>query len=198
MDLTKSLHRLAVALLTLVMLVIFNADAAGRTLAGVAFEEQLHLDGTPLLLNGAGVRSKFFIKAYTIGLYLPRKVGDAKLAINQPGPKRLRIVALRDVGVSMFLSGLNNSLEKNCARSDLTALQPRLDQFNAAIKSIGQIPEGEAFTIDLTADNQTRLNLNGKQVGQNIAGVDFYQALLHVWLGEKPAQEELKAALLGL
>lgn len=54
------------------------------------------------------------------------------------------------------------------------------------------------FAIDLTAGNQTRLSLNGKQVGQDIAGADFYQALLHVWLGKKPAQEELKAALLGL
>lgn len=198
MSLFTLLRRLAVAVLPLVMLISSNADAAGKTVAGVAFEEQLRLDDTPLLLNGAGVRSKFFIKAYVIGLYLPHKVGDAELAINQAGPKQLRIVALRDVGVSMFLSGLESGLEKNLAHADLTTLHPRLDQFNAAIKSIGKIPEGVVFAIDLTAGNQTRLSLNGKQVGQDIAGADFYQALLHVWLGKKPAQEELKAALLGL
>lgn len=198
MSLFTLLRRLAVAVLPLVMLISSNADAAGKTVAGVAFEEQLRLDDTPLLLNGAGVRSKFFIKAYVIGLYLPHKVGNSELAINQAGPKQLRIVAQRDVGVSMFLSGLESGLEKNLARADLTTLQPRLDQFNSAIKSIGKIPEGAVFAIDLTAGNQTRLSLNGKQVGQDIAGADFYQALLHVWFGKKPAQEDLKAALLGL
>jgi hypothetical protein len=68
MSLITLLRRLAVAVLTLVMLVAANADAAGKTVAGVAFEEQLRLDDTLLLLNGAGVRSKFFIKAYVIGL----------------------------------------------------------------------------------------------------------------------------------
>lgn len=119
MSLFTLLRRLAVAVLPLVMLISSNADAAGKTVAGVEFEEQLRLDDTPLLLNGAGVRSKFFIKAYVIGLYLPHKVGDAELAINQAGPKQLRIVALRDVGVSMFLSGLGSGLEKNLAHADL-------------------------------------------------------------------------------
>jgi len=30
-----------------------------------------------------------------------------------------------------------------------------------------------------------------------IEGEDFYRALLRIWLGDKPVQEDLKKALLG-
>lgn len=189
-------QHLASALIALVLLFASNANAAGKAVAGIPFDEQVHLGDAPLLLNGAGVRSMFFVKAYTMGLYLPHRTSDAVQAISQAGPKRVRIVGLRDVNVSMFLFGLHSSLEKNLSPAELAALQPRLDQFNAALKAIGEMPKGASFTIDLTADNQTRLSLNDKPVGQNISGADFYQALLRVWLGERPAQEELKANLL--
>jgi hypothetical protein len=39
--------------------------------------------------------------------------------------------------------------------------------------------------------------VDGKPAGRSIAGEDFYRALLRIWLGSKPAQEDLKNALLG-
>ena len=30
-----------------------------------------------------------------------------------------------------------------------------------------------------------------------IAGEDFYRALLRIWIGDKPVQDDLKKALLG-
>ena len=33
--------------------------------------------------------------------------------------------------------------------------------------------------------------------GRDIAGDDFYKALLRIWLGNKPVQDDLKPALLG-
>jgi hypothetical protein len=37
----------------------------------------------------------------------------------------------------------------------------------------------------------------GQQRGKDIPGEDFYRALLRIWLGEKPVQDDLKQALLG-
>jgi hypothetical protein len=39
--------------------------------------------------------------------------------------------------------------------------------------------------------------VNGKAQGSAIAGEDFYGALLRIWLGDKPVQDDLKKALLG-
>ncbi|TAK85863.1 MAG: hypothetical protein EPO20_08665 [Betaproteobacteria bacterium] len=44
---------------------------------------------------------------------------------------------------------------------------------------------------------ETRLLVGGKPVGKPIAGEDFYRALLRIWLGEKPVQDDLKKALAG-
>jgi len=39
--------------------------------------------------------------------------------------------------------------------------------------------------------------VDGKPAGAPIQGEDFYRALLRIWLGERPVQEDLKQALLG-
>ena len=43
----------------------------------------------------------------------------------------------------------------------------------------------------------TRLAIGGKQLGKDIPGEDFYNALLRIWIGDKPIQDNLKEALLG-
>jgi hypothetical protein len=48
-----------------------------------------------------------------------------------------------------------------------------------------------------SGEGATRLTVNGKQIGADVPGEDFYCALLRIWLGEKPTDGALKAALLG-
>jgi hypothetical protein len=43
----------------------------------------------------------------------------------------------------------------------------------------------------------TQLTVDGKPSGAPIPGEDFYRALLKIWLGEHPVQDDLKKALLG-
>lgn len=43
----------------------------------------------------------------------------------------------------------------------------------------------------------TRLTINGEEKGV-IAGADFYSALLDIWLGDEPADDDLKDAMLGI
>lgn len=164
---------------------------------GVGFDAQARVGDANLALNGAGVRSKFFIKVYAAGLYLPQKTADASQAISQPGPKRVRIVTLRDVGADMFVEGLTKGIQKNHSAAELVTLKSRIDQFEATLKAQKEVAKGSVVTLDLTPDNQTRFSVNGTMIGKEIAGEDFYRALLRVWLGGEPAQDDLKAALLG-
>jgi hypothetical protein len=39
--------------------------------------------------------------------------------------------------------------------------------------------------------------VNGAPRGKPIAGEDFYRALLRIWIGDNPVQDDLKKALLG-
>jgi hypothetical protein len=165
--------------------------------AGIPFDEQMKLGDVPILLNGAGVRSKFMFKVYALGLYLPRKTTDAVQAIAQTGPKRIRIVTLRGVGADMFLEGLTKGIEKNHTAGELAALKPRLDQFSATLKSMGELAKGSVVTLDALPGGATQLTANGSPLGKSISGEDFYQALMRIWLGVNPAQDSLKAEMLG-
>jgi hypothetical protein len=41
------------------------------------------------------------------------------------------------------------------------------------------------------------MKVNGEAKGAPIQGEAFFRALLRTWVGEKPAQQDLKKALLG-
>ena len=61
---------------------------------------------------------------------------------------------------------------------------------------IGEAKKGMAIDLDWTG-SATRLQVDGRSAGNPIAGEDFYRALLRIWLGDKPVQDDLKKALLG-
>ena len=54
-----------------------------------------------------------------------------------------------------------------------------------------------AIALDWQPASGTALLVNGAPQGKPIAGEDFYRALLRIWLGDKPVQDDLKKALLG-
>lgn len=181
-----------------VALAVGTAGVRAAEVAGVAFDDTARVGDAGLVLNGAGLRSKFMFKVYAMGLYLPRRTADAGQAVSRPGPKRVRIVTLRDVGAEMFMTGLTKGIEKNHGGAELASLRPRMNQFAANLRALGdEVARGSVVTLDLLPGNLTRLTVNGAPMGQDIAGEDFYRALLRVWLGDEPAQDSLKAALLG-
>jgi len=193
----KAFHFPPALLGFLVMAWLAVPPVLGADVAGVRFEERGRLGDADLLLNGAGVRSMFVIKIYALGLYLPQKTQDANQAVAMPGAKRLRLVTLREVEAERFLDGLNKGLGKNHTEAELAGLKARMEQFAGMIKAVAPLPKGSVVSIDSLPGGVTRVALNGNTLGRDIAGEDFYPALLRIWLGAKPAQDDLKTALLG-
>jgi chalcone isomerase-like protein len=55
---------------------------------------------------------------------------------------------------------------------------------------------GETIFIDLLPNGDTRVTINSEARGV-VTGAEFQRALLKVWLGDKPADSDLKRAMLG-
>ena len=51
--------------------------------------------------------------------------------------------------------------------------------------------------LDYIPETGTRITIDNEVKGV-IEGADFYAALADVWLGEEPADDDLKDAMLGL
>ena len=170
--------------------------AFGAEVAGVQLAEQVQMDGKPLALNGAGLRTRLFFKVYAIALYLPEKKRDAAEVLAQPGPKRIALHMLRDVGADTFSEALVEGLQANLSQSEFQALEPRVKQLEAIMAQVKEAKKGMAIALDWTG-GATRVSIDGKPAGGPISGEDFYRALLRIWLGEHPVQDDVKQRLLG-
>ena len=78
-----------------------------------------------------------------------------------------------------------------------SSLEPRAKQLAAIMAEMKEAKKGMRITLDWLPAAGTQLTVEGKPAGSPIPGEDFYRALLRIWLGEKPVQDDLKNALLG-
>ena len=186
--------RLAIGLLVFGLL--FSHSTLARDVAGVELPETVRLspDSSPLVLNGAGIRKKFFVKVYVAGLYLPGHQTSTAATINSPGPKRIRMHFLhKEVEREKLVNGWQEGFENNLDSNSFKQVGPRLAQFNQLFRSMRQ---DEVIDLDFHPEEGTRVLFNGELQGK-IEGADFYAALLKVWLGDSPADTKLKKALLA-
>jgi hypothetical protein len=72
----------------------------------------------------------------------------------------------------------------------------RVKQLGDTMAKVKEAKKGMAIALDWNG-SATQLMIDGQPAGAPIAGEDFYRALLRIWLGEKPVQEDLKRSLLG-
>jgi hypothetical protein len=149
-----------------------------------------------ILLNGSGVRKRVFFDVYAIGLYLPKKTSSAQEAISGPGPKRVEIRMLRDVSAEQFSDALAEGIRANHSEAEAKALEPKVRQLSATMAEVKEAKKGMIIALEWNG-KATQLLVDGKPAGGAIEGEDFYRALLRIWLGDKPVQEDLKKALLG-
>lgn len=166
-------------------------------LAGSHIDDRANVAGTELVLNGAGLRTRFMLKVYTIGLYLPKR-SDSPVSVSaSPGAKRILITTLRDLSAEDFANALIEGVRRNQSDADLANLQSRLDEFRTTLLGLRTAPSGTQVRIDWLPASGTRLSIGNETRGKDIPGEDFYRALLRIWIGDKPVDEDLKNALLG-
>jgi len=171
--------------------------AANTEVAGVSFPDKAKVGDSELRLNGAGIRAKFFIKVYATGLYVPEKKSSAGELLATKGAKRIQIVTLRELSAEDFAKALVEGIHKNYDETAFAALRARTEALQQTILSLKSAPKGALIQLDWLPAYGTRLLFNGEKRGEDLSGEDFYQALLAIWLGEHPAAQDLKDALLG-
>ena len=183
-------------LLAIVSLCAAVVTATAAEVAGVKVEDKTHVGASDLTLNGAGLRKRLFFQVYVIGLYLPQKSTSAAAILEQPGAKRVAIHMLRDVGADDFSAALADGIRANHSEAEAKALEPRVQQLAAVMAELKEAKKGMSINLDWTG-SETQVVVQGKPAGKPIAGADFYKALLRIWLGDQPVQDDLKKALLG-
>lgn len=165
-------------------------------LGEVTLEASTQVAGQQLQLNGAGISRRLMFKVYAMGLYLPQRQqhADAVLAID--GPRRMTIVPLRDISGDDFADAVMDDLSSG--RFGGSAVLAQLTRLADAItRQPDGLRKGDVLTLDWVPGTGAVVALNRRPLAPPMADVAVYNALLGVWLGDKPTDAALKARLLG-
>ena len=174
---------------------LFSPLTSAREIGGIDLPEtaQLAAGTPPLVLNGAGIRKKFFFKIYVAGLYLPSRQTTTEVILDMPGPKRVHMHFLyKEVERDKLVTGWQEGFENNLETNEFEKVASRLAKFNQLFRTMHR---GDVIDLDYQPEEGTQVLFNGELQGR-IEGDDFYAALLQVWLGQQPADADLKTALL--
>lgn len=184
---------LAIGLLALASALPSQAAEVG----GVKIDDAVTVEGKPLKLNGAGIRTKFVFKVYAMGLYLTDHKTTPTEVQALAGPKRVTIVMMREVAsdelAKTFVAGLN----ANSSAAEKAKISDQTQKFEKMFSVVPVVKKGDVITLDWLPATGTVSQLNGKALGEPLPDAAFYNAVLRIWLGEKPVDDALKPALLG-
>lgn len=174
-------------------LLALSVPVVAATLANVTMPDTITVGNKTLVLNGMGVRSKFFVKVYVAGLYLEKKSGDANAVIQDESAKRIVLQFVRsEVTKEQMTEAFDEALKAN-APEKAGALQSEIGQF---LKALETMQEKQQMAITYLPGAGTTVTVRGKDK-ITIPGQAFGQLVFSMWLGPKPPNSDLKSGLLG-
>ncbi|WP_235908692.1 chalcone isomerase family protein [Roseiconus nitratireducens] len=174
-------------------MVLVVAATIGNRAAAADFPAQIKAGEHRLLLNGWGARTKFYLEMYVAGLYLTKTNSDpaAIAAANEPMSIRVKITSGM-VSQAKMVQSLTDGFH-NATGGNVASIQPEINQFRKCLTEA--ITKGDTFDFVYLPEHGVMISKNGKLKGV-VAGIEFKKALFNIWLSDKPADANLKKAML--
>jgi chalcone isomerase-like protein len=174
-------------------LTLAAVSAGAVTLAGVNIADHASVNNQNLVLNGAGIRKKLFIKVYTGALYLTAKQANPAAILAADTPRRQVMHFVFDVGKDKIAEAWEEGLEDNTPNASA--------EVKAAFKSLSawmeDVKDGQEIVLTYVPGTGTTVEVAGKNKG-TLAGKAVADAILNTWIGPKPGPgDDFKKAVLG-
>lgn len=174
-----------------------GAALAAVEVAGVKLEETITVAGTPVHLNGAGIRYKGPFKVYVGDLYTTKPVKSFEEFLAAPGPKRLTMTFLRDINSADFGKMLTRGIEDNTPKADMSKIIPGMIKMGDIFAANKAFAPGDTCAIEWDPAKGLSIWAKGKLQAEPMNDPGFFKALMAIWFGHNPADWKLKDALLG-
>jgi hypothetical protein len=177
--------------MTGLLLALFLGHADAAELAGVSVPDTASVGGQTLVLNGLGLREKFYFDIYVGSLYLPGKTTSASSAISQDVPKRIGMTFIYS---AVTKAQLAEAYDEGIPYTPNPAAVK--DRFETLKGYLTDVVAGDTITFDYAPATGTTVTVKGVNKG-TIAGKDFMEALWTIYLGTHPPTAKLKSGMLG-
>lgn len=176
------------------MMAVLSPPLAAREVGGVNLPEKLKAGETELRLNGAGVRSRYFMDLYVAGLYLMGPSRDGRQIIQGDEPMAIRLHIISGMITSEAMEAATREGFENSTGGNTAPIRKEIDSFINVFRS--EIKVGDVYDLVYQPGKGVEVFKNGKS--QSVTpGMPLKRALFGIWLGNKPAQKDLKDGLLG-
>jgi hypothetical protein len=175
-------------------LILFSIamPATASDVDGFQYPASEVLDSLRLELNGVTQT-----KDFSVGLYVPERRNTPEALAKLPGPKRVRMVAQREIQTEALGRVLVERLRANASKEEITENFLRIARIGMIFSDLPPLDRGDVLSIDWTERRAaTEFWLNGRRVGDPIPGAALFPMLLKVWVGDK-APADMRRALLG-
>ena len=174
-------------------LTLAAATAGAATVGGVKIADAASVNNHNLVLNGAGLRKKLFIKVYTGALYLPAKQSNAAAIISADTPRRQVMHFVFDVDKGKIAEAWEEGLEANTPNAS--------PEVKTAFKTLASwmedMKDGQEIILTYIPGIGTTVDVAGKTKG-TLGGKAVSDAILATWIGPKPGPgADFKKAVLG-
>ena len=175
-----------------ILVLVVAANVANRS-AAADFPAQINAGEHRLLLNGWGARTKLYLELYVAGLYLTKANSNpaAIAAANEPMSIRVKITSGL-VSQAKLVQSLTDGFH-NATNGNVASIQSEINQFRECLNET--ITKGDTFNFVYLPVHGVVINKNGTFKGV-VAGIEFKKALFNIWLSDKPADADLKKAML--
>lgn len=178
----------------LVLTAAMAVPAQALTVNGIDVADSAKFGDQQLVLNGAGVRSKFFVDAYIAALYLPAKSADAKAVIEGDEAMAIRLQITSGMINSKRMSDSTRDGFVRSTGGNLAPIEKEVDLLISAFKD--EIKEGDIFDLVYSPEQGVTVSHNGVQKSQ-VQGFEFKKALFGIWLSDDSIQKSLRKAMLN-
>ena len=154
---------------------------------------RLKIGDAELVLNGSGARTKYLMQMYVAGLYLAQPSGDGPATIAADAPM---VIRLQITSGFVTQEKMDESLSEGFTNSTGGKTEPLAKEI-ADFRRLfaARIAKGDVFDLVYLPTHGVVVLKNGKKQGA-VQGLAFKQALFGIWLGDKPADEDLRLAML--
>lgn len=174
------------------------AQSGSMVIADVRIPNSVDTPEGALSLNGAGLRRKFLVKIYVAAFYSAKPATSFETATAPAMARRLQLHFLRSVSGKEVSDVLVRAISATSTPSEVGRASVGIAKLGEMVNAYKALKAGDTLSIDWVPGQGTRLSINGHGDGAYVTEPEFNLALLRIFLGDKPIDTDLKAALLGL
>ncbi len=180
-----------VIILLLLHLFTLSFNAKADDILGVNFDKVYSDEGISMNLQGTGLKTMVFFKAFVAGYY--RSDEETQEVLGEFS-KRIEVEYFVKIPGKKLNNFTIDTMKDNVTKEEFNAISNEIDLMG---KYFVDLKPGDRFSLTYIPGVGTKFAHNNEVTGV-IKGNDFAKALFSVWIGENPFDRSLKEKILGL